>query len=160
GKVRQLEAQYPYLAEAHRVSDPTRTVVTPVEHMDLSAVLTVSRAVQGETNLERLITIIMRLALEHAGAQRGVLIAPDGGAYRIDAEAKSSQEGVTVEVRRSSIGADDLPQAVLQYVLRTRERVLLQDASAEGVFAPDEYLRRHHTRSMLCIPLVKQARVT
>ena len=40
--------------------------------------LKVSQAVQGETNLEKLITAIMRLALEHAGAQRGLLISPQG----------------------------------------------------------------------------------
>src|SRR4029453_16785034 len=102
----------------------------------------------------------MRVALEHAGAQRGVLISPQGDAYRIDAEAKSSHEGVAVDVRHTRIGVDDLPRSVLQYVLRSRERVLLQDASAESEFAPDEYLRRHHTRSVLCIPLLKQARLT
>jgi PAS domain S-box-containing protein len=106
-----------------------------------------------------LITAIMRLALEHAGAQRGLLISPHGDAYRIDAEAKSSHESVAVDLRHTSTGADDLPRSVLQYVLRTRERVLLQDASAESQFAPDEYLRRHRTRSLLCIPLVKQARL-
>ena len=160
GKVRQLETQYPYLAEERRVSDPTGTVLTPVEHLDLSTVLKVSQAVQGETNLEKLITAIMRLALEHAGAQRGLLILPHGDAYRIDAEAKGSDEGVAVDVRQTSIGVDDLPRSVLQYVVRTRERVLLQDASAESEFAPDEYLRRHHARSVLCVPLLKQTRLT
>jgi len=160
GKVRQLQAQYPYLAEEHRFSDPTRTVLTPVEHFDLSAVLKVSQAVQGETNLEKLITAIMRLALEHAGAQRGLLISPHGDEYRIDAEATSSHESVWVDLRHTSIGVDDLPRSMLQYVLRTRERVLLQDASAESEFALDEYVRRHHTRSVLCIPLLKQSRLT
>jgi PAS domain S-box-containing protein len=160
GKVRQLEAQYPFLAEEHRVSSPTRTVLTPVEHLDLSAVLKVSQAVQGETNLETLITVIMRLALEHAGAQRGLLISSHGDAYRIDAEAKSSHESVAVDLRHTGSGVDDLPRSVLQYVLRTRERVLLQDASAESEFALDEYVRRHHTRSVLCIPLLKQSRLT
>ena len=60
----------------------------------------------------------------------------------------------------ASIGAGDLPQSVLQYVLRTRERVLLQDASTSNGFADDEYLRRHHARSVLCIPLLKQTRLT
>ncbi|HWV95149.1 MAG TPA: GAF domain-containing protein, partial [Vicinamibacterales bacterium] len=160
GKIRQLQAQYPYLAEEHQGFDSTRTVLTPVEHLDLSAVLKVSQAVRGETNLETLITAIMRLALEHAGAQRGLLITPHADAYRIDAEAKSSHESVAVDLRPTSIGVDDLPRSVLQYVLRTRERVLLQDASAESEFAPDEYLRRHHTRSVLCIPLLKQTRLT
>jgi PAS domain S-box-containing protein len=159
GKVRHLEAQYPYLTEDRRGSDPTSTALTPVEDLDLSAVLKVSQAVQSETNLEKLITAIMRLALEHAGAQRGLLISSYGDVYRIDAEATSSNERVAVDLRHTVIGVDDLPRSVLQYVLRTRERVLLQDASAESEFGRDEYLRRHHARSVLCIPLVKQARL-
>ena len=78
GKVRQLEAQYPYLAEEHSSSDPTRTVLTSVEHLDLSTVLKLSQAVQGETDLEKLIAAVMRLGLEHAGAERGLLILPHG----------------------------------------------------------------------------------
>jgi PAS domain-containing protein len=65
-----------------------------------------------------------------------------------------------VDLRHTSIGVDDLPRSMLQYVLRTRERVLVQDASAESEFALDEYVRRHHTRSVLCIPLLKQSRLT
>ena len=145
----------PISADEHPSSDPTRTVLTPVEHLDLSTVLKVSQAVQGETDLEKLIAAIMRLALEHAGAERGLLILPHGDAYRIEAEARSSHEGVTVDLRQTSIGADDLPQSVLQYVLRTRERVLLQDAAAASEFADDEYLRRHRARSVLCIPLAQ-----
>jgi transcriptional regulator with GAF, ATPase, and Fis domain len=101
----------------------------------------------------------MRLGLEHAGAERGLLLLPHSDGYRIEAEAKSSSEGVTVDLRQGSIGTGDLPQSVLQYVLRTRERVLLQDALAVSEFADDEYLRRYPARSVLCIPLLKQSRL-
>jgi predicted ATPase/transcriptional regulator with GAF, ATPase, and Fis domain len=159
GKVRQLEAQYPYLRDEQPSSDPTRTVLTPVDQLDLATVLKVSQAVQGETDLEKLIAAIMRLGLEHAGAERGLLILPHGDAHRIEAEARSGNETVTVDLRRTSIEAGDVPQSVLQYVLRTHGRVLLQDASAASEFADDEYLRRHHARSVLCIPLLKQTRL-
>ena len=75
----------------HPGADPTRTVLTPVEQLDLATVLKVSQAVQGETDLEKLIATVMRLALEHAGAERGLLILPHGDGYRIEAEARSSQ---------------------------------------------------------------------
>jgi PAS domain S-box-containing protein len=159
GKVRQLEAKYPYLADEQISADAKRTLVTPVEHLDLSTVLQVSQAVQGETDLERLIAAIMRLSVEHAGAERGLLILPRPDAYWIEAEARSAREAVTVELRPMSVGADDLPQSVLQYVLRTRKRVLLQDATAASEFVDDEYLRRHQSRSVLCIPLCKQTRL-
>jgi formate hydrogenlyase transcriptional activator len=101
----------------------------------------------------------MRLGLEHAGAERGLLILPHGDACRIEAEARSGNEGVTVGLQQTSIAAGDLPQSVLQYVLRTRQRVLLQDALAASEFADDEYLRSHRARSVLCIPLLKQTRL-
>jgi predicted ATPase/GAF domain-containing protein len=159
GKVRQLEAQYPYLTHEQPASDPTHTVMTPVEHLDLSTVLKVSQAVQGETDLETLIAAVMRLAVEHAGAERGLLILPHGDSYRIEARATSSHNGVTIDLRQESVEASDLPRSVFQYVLRTRERVLLGGTSAATELADDEYLRRHHARSVLCIPLLKQTRL-
>jgi PAS domain S-box-containing protein len=159
GKVRQLEAQYPYLIHEQPASDPTHTMMTPVEHLDLSTVLKVSQAVQGETNLEKLIAAIMRLGVEHAGAERGLLILPHGDSYRIEAQATSSHDGVTVDLRQESVEASELPHSVFQYVLRTRERVLLGGRSAATELAHDEYWRRHHARSVLCIPLLKQTRL-
>jgi PAS domain S-box-containing protein len=160
GKVRQLETQFPELTNERARSASPPAVLTRVEHLDLSTVLHVSQAVQGETDLERLIAVIMRLSLEHAGAERGLLILPRADAYWIEAEAKSTSDAVTVELRQASVGIDDLPASILQYVLRTRNRVLLQDAAAESEFVNDEYLRRHQSRSVLCIPLLKQTRLT
>src|SRR6185369_17073478 len=95
GKVRQLEGQYPYLTDETPSSDPTRTVLTSVEHLDLSTVLKLSQAVQGETDLDKLIAAVMRLGLEHAGAERGLLLLLHSDGLRIEAEAKSnSHEGV------------------------------------------------------------------
>src|SRR6185295_1377618 len=139
----QLETRYPYLRDEDSRVDPTRTVLSSVEQLDLSTVLKLSQAVQGETDLETLIAAVMRLGLQHAGAERGLLILPHGGSYRIEAEARSSNERVTVDLRQTGIETGDLPQSVLQYVLRTRQRVLLQDASTSNGFADDEYLRRH-----------------
>ena len=159
GKVRQLEAQYPYLIDDNRSSDSARTVQTPVEQLDLSTVLQVSRAVQGETDLDTLIETVMRLSLEHAGAERGLLILPQGNDSRIEAEARSSEDRVTVDLRHRSVGVRDLPQPILQYIQRTRERVIVQDASRANELADDEYVRRRGVRSVLCIPLLKQSRL-
>src|SRR6202022_2853129 len=52
-----------------------------------------------------------------------------------------------------------LPESVLQYVLRTRERVILDDAAAQPLFAADPYLRQRQARSILCVPLVKQSKL-
>ena len=42
-------------------------------------------------------------------------------------------------------------------MIRTKESVILDDASAQNAFSADAYIRGSHPRSVLCLPLVKQA---
>src|SRR6202043_3264535 len=53
----------------------------------------------------------------------------------------------------------EIPEAVLHSVIRTRESVILDDASVQNPFSSDEYIGRKHARSVLCLPLVKQAKL-
>jgi len=159
GKVRQLDELYPNIRTDESISDATATIHTPVEHLDLATVIKVSEAVSGEIVLEKLIDTLMRTAIEHAGAERGLLILPRGDDYRIEAEATTSSDHVNVVLRQASVTAADLPGTVFQYVLRTKESVLMLDASGQNIFATDEYIREHHPRSVLCLPLLKQARL-
>ena len=157
GKVRQLDQSYPHLREELSPQHPTGTIGTPIEHLDLTTVVKVSQAVSGEIVLEKLIDTLMRTALEHAGAQRGLLIVPHGGAQQLEAEATTGRDTITVRIRRASVSATELPEAVLHYVVRTQQSVLLDDASAQNAFSADEYLRCNRVRSILCLPLIKQA---
>jgi predicted ATPase/signal transduction histidine kinase/ActR/RegA family two-component response regulator len=157
GKVRQLDESYPHLQAEPSPPTPTTTMRAQVEHLDLTTVVKVSQAVSGEIVLEKLIDTLMRTALEHAGAQRGLLIVPHGGAQRLEAEATTSGDAITVRFCQASVSAVDLPDTVLHYVVRTQESVILDDASAPNVFSDDEYIRRNRVRSILCLPLIKQA---
>jgi signal transduction histidine kinase/CheY-like chemotaxis protein len=157
GKVRQLDESHPQLAGEPSAPPPTTTIGASVEHLDLTTVVKVSQAVSGQIVLEKLIDTLMRTALEHAGAQRGLLIVPHGSEHRIEAEANTSGASITVRFRQASVSAADLPGSVLHYVVRTRESVILDDASAQNAFSTDEYILRNRVRSALCLPLIKQA---
>jgi PAS domain S-box-containing protein len=157
GKVRQLDQLYPHLREEEPVRRPTSTIVAPVEHLDLATVINVSQAVSGEIVLEKLIDTLMRTAIEHAGAERGLLILPRGDELRIEAEATTSGDTVIVRLREASVAAAALPESIVHYVVRTQESVVLDDAVAQHPFSADAYLRRQHARSVLCVPLLKQA---
>jgi PAS domain S-box-containing protein len=159
GKVRQLEERHPHLRDGDHRPDRTRTLEAPVEQLDLAVVLRVLGAVSGETDLKRLIATVMRLGMEHAGAERGLLILPRGSGYRVEAEAGIGSDAVTVALPETSVTAEDLPDSAFQYVLRTGESVLLHDASAESAFSVDPYIRQRRPRSVLCMPLLKQTRM-
>ena len=73
GKVAQLDHLYPHLKKESSISTPTSTILAPTELLDLATVIKVSQAVSGEMVLEKLIDSLMRAAIEHAGAERGLL---------------------------------------------------------------------------------------
>jgi GAF domain-containing protein len=156
GKVRQLDESYLHLQDEVSPSRATTTIGASVEHLDLATVMRVSQAVSGEIVLGKLIDTLMRTALEHAGAQRGLLIVSHGGTQRLEAEATTSGDTITVRFRDASVSAAEMPESILHYVVRTQESVILDDASADGVFPADEYIRQNRVRSVLCLPLIKQ----
>jgi PAS domain S-box-containing protein len=159
GKVRQLDQLHPQLRQDERAPGPTGTIGAPVEHLDLATVITVSQAVSGELVLEKLLDTLMHTALAQAGAERGLLILARGGEPRIAAEATTSGDTVVVRLRDAPVTGAVLPEAVLHYALRSRESVILDDASAENAFSTDPYIRQQHARSVLCLPLLNQAKL-
>src|ERR1700751_259574 len=159
GKVRQLDELYPQLREEEPVPVPTSTIGASVEPLDLATVIKVSQAVSGEIVLEKLIDTLMRTAIEHAGAERGLLILPRGLAQRIEAEATTSGDTIIVRLREASIAEDAVPESIIHYVVRTRESVILEDASADNPFSADFYIGQRHARSIFCLPLINQAKL-
>ncbi len=157
GKVRQLDQLYPHVREQAPSAGSTSTIAASVENLDLATVVKVSQAVSGEIVPERLIDTLMRIAIAHAGAERGLLILPRGGEQRIEAEATTSGDTVVVHLRESPLAAVALPESIVHYVVHTRESVILDDASTQNPFSTDAYIDQHRARSILCLPLIKQA---
>jgi PAS domain S-box-containing protein len=157
GKVRQLDQRYPRLQGES--SSPTATFGAPAEQLDVGTVLKAAQAVSGEIVLDELIKTLLRIAIEHAGAGRGLLILFAGDEPRIAAEATTGRGQVEVTLRQTAASPAELPESVLHTVMRTRESVILDDASAQNPFSADAYLYQKRVRSVLCVPLVKQAKL-
>ena len=159
GKVRKLDDEHPQLREEARPPGPTSTIGARVEHLDLATVIKVSQAASSEIEFEKLIDTLMRTAIEQAGAERGLLALARGAELRIAAEATTSGDKVIVRVGDQSMSAVALPELVLNYVQRTRNNVILDDAAAGSPFAEDPHIRRRHARSILCLPLINRAKL-
>jgi hypothetical protein len=107
GKVAQLDRSYPEATPKAPQNLPT--VETSLELLDLATVIRMSQAVAGELLLDRLIETLMTIAIEHAGADRGLLVLPHGDKLRVEAEAKSAAETVCVRLVGRDIPAPGLP---------------------------------------------------
>ena len=158
GKVKQLDERYPRLRE-DRTRSSTVTIGPSVGQLDVETVVKASQALSSEMVLPRLIERLMRIAMEHAGAERGLLILLRAGVPRIEAEATTGHGRVEITVRQAAITLPDLPESAMNYVIRTQEAVLLDDASADKVYSRDEYVWRKRSKSILCLPIVKQAKL-
>ncbi|MGD0648663.1 MAG: PAS domain-containing protein, partial [Acidobacteriaceae bacterium] len=159
GKVKQLDEQYPRLREERVPASTTSTIGTPVGELDVETVIKASQALSSEIVLPNLIEKLMRIAVEHAGAERGLLILLRGEEPRIEADAVTGDGMVNVRVQQRVITPLDLPRSALQYVIRTRARVVLDDASVTNLYSEDEYVQQKRPRSVLCLPIVKQTKL-
>jgi PAS domain S-box-containing protein len=159
GKVKQLDARYAHLYEERVPTSTIATIGTSTAQLDFETVIKSSQALSSEIVLPKLIEKLMRIAVEHAGAGRGLLILLRGNEPQIEAEAATGQKGIDVTVRQTAVMSSDLPESVLHYVIRTRERVVLDDASTTNLYSEDEYVREKHPRSVLCLPIVKQTKL-
>jgi PAS domain S-box-containing protein len=148
---------HPHLTdETPAAPNPTSTIVASIEHLDLATVIKVSQAVSGEIVPEKLIGTLMRAVIEHAGAERGILILPHGAELRMEAEATTSGDTFSIHLREERIADAVLPVSIVHHVACTRESVILDDASAQNPFSADKYIGQRRTRSILCLPLIKQ----
>jgi PAS domain S-box-containing protein len=158
GKVRQLDRSHPHLEAAPGSPSLTSTIDAAASDLDLGTWVKTSEALSGEIVLDRLIHTLMSIAVQHAGASRGLLLLPRDGELRVEAEATTDADTVTVRVRSAPATSAVLPESILRYVVRTHESVILGDASTDYQFATDPYVQRQNPRSILCLPLVKQTK--
>ncbi len=159
GKVRQLEQLHPHLRNAPIQSSSTTTIGAPVEHLDVGSALKAAQAVSSEIVLDKLIEKLMRIAVEHAGASAACLSCSRATSHGSRLKATTGRGQVEVTLRETAVSADELPESLLHYVIRTRESVLIDDALVQNAFSADQYISRKHARSILCLPMVKQSKL-
>jgi PAS domain S-box-containing protein len=155
GKVRQLEQRSPQLREASFV--PTSTSPTAAAEIDHLAVVQASRAISGEIRLDALLKTLMRTVLNTAGAGQGYLLLIRKEGLSMAAEARVDRQNVMVQVHSDPGLSEALfPVSILNYVRRSSDKVLLENAAISNPYSADDYFSRRHPKSVLCFPITKQ----
>jgi len=156
GKVAHIERLHPDLAASFPAA--AQVPASIAESFDLAAVVRTSEAVSNESGVPRLMETLMTLVVEHAGAQRGLLILPQADDLSIRAEARTTQTGIEVALRDDIVSVEDSPTSIVNMVARTGEAITIDDAQASP-FSADPYIVRARSRSVLCLPLMKRAKL-
>jgi len=125
--------------------------------LDVLTVVKASQALSGELALDKLLATLLRIVIEHAGAEKGYFLLNDLDGLRVAAAARAAGGDVDIEIsaREGEPFGALLAESVVHYVRHTREHVIVDDAISCERFAADPYILREKPRSILCVPIVR-----
>ncbi|MFN6565472.1 MAG: AAA family ATPase [Nostoc sp. ChiSLP01] len=164
-KVKDLETRYSQLliTSVPRIEEATistgTTNTASIIHLDIATVMKASQAITGEIMLDKLLSSLMKTLIENAGAQRGYLILSIHEQLLIEAEGDINSDRVTVLQSVPTENCQFLPESIINYVARTKEIVILNDAMRNGKFTKDIYIKESQIKSILCVPLINQGKL-
>lgn len=153
-------------------STVTATSSQSIENLDLMSVLKASQAISSEVELKSLLRTVTAIVIENGGADHGCVLFELEGQLRIaaignaDASGVMGPDDIAVDI---AIGPFELvdpvegprvPVAAIQYVSRTGEPLVLDDAVRSERFASDPYVTANRPLSLLVEPIKNKGKVT
>ncbi len=147
------------------INPVTTSGISSGEALDFAAVMKASQAISGEIVLEQLLNQVMKTVIENAGAQKGFLILDKSGNWVIESEAAVESDRITIlqSIPIDSVDPDTkiplLSTAIVNYVARSHENIVLNNATEEGQFTRDSYITATQPKSILCTPLLNQGKL-
>ena len=142
----------------------TKTLTTISSIFDFSSILKASQTLSGEIELQQLLSTLMSIILENAGATKGALLLMSDRDLTIEAIATrlDGKEEFLLESLNESIPlhqSQDVPRGVINYVRNTTKVILLDANQAQEQFASDRYLLFFSPQSLLCAPLLVRGKL-
>ncbi|MBN3994431.1 MAG: AAA family ATPase [Nostoc sp. NMS2] len=160
-KVKHLEECYPHLLPQQQLIS-NGTFITTGEHLDFLSVVKASQSISSEIVFSRLLKTLMQIVIEQAGAEIGYLLLEHEQNLVIEVEAKVNPQAEKPNVSRPVFDGEIsqvIPQSMLNYVQRTQETVILQNATEQNMFSRDEYIIQKQPKSVLCLPIARQSKL-
>ncbi|WP_445252048.1 MULTISPECIES: AAA family ATPase [unclassified Microcoleus] len=164
-KVKDLETRYPQLftldlPTKKNISTTTSTTGSrSSSSLDIATVMKASEAIAGEIVQDKLLSRLMKILIENVGAHKGYLILETQGKLLIEAEGAINDERITVLQSEPIENCQEVSEAIINYVARTQENLVLNDATREGNFTNDPYIKARQPKSILCAALMNQGQL-
>lgn len=131
--------------------------LSTLPNLDINYLMKSALALSAEIDLAQLLQKIMNVELESSGAQHGYLLIKEQDELVVVAEHHVGKKQAINIQHYSLTKAVGVCQAIVNYVYRTHEKVVLRDASTEGDFQNAPEVQMLGLRSVLCLPVLKQA---
>ncbi|MDJ0679679.1 MAG: AAA family ATPase [Xenococcaceae cyanobacterium MO_167.B52] len=162
-KVRDLESRYSELLTRISTKELTTTKTHQVKihsqpqnltPLDLLSVLKASQAISSEIVLDNLLSKMMQIVMENAGAQKTILFLQENSSWVVAASATITPK-IKVDLSHIPIAEYlNFPNSIVNYVQTTRNTVILEQANKQGIFTKDPYIVEHQSKSVLAYPMI------
>ena len=134
--------------------------------LDLSPVIKISQVLSDEISLDGLLTQLMKIFLDNAGAEKGSLILSRDDQLFLEASASASSDQVIVGqsilldvLATSKTMSSLLPTSIIHAVVRTLEPIVLDHAAVTDLFMHDPYIGFWQPQSIVCQPILGQGKL-
>jgi predicted ATPase/signal transduction histidine kinase len=132
------------------------TVTTATSVLDLISVIEASQALSEEIELDALLSKLMHIVIENAGADKGALILDNSGTWEIAAQCVNGNCHLsTIPLDQ----ADNLPSSIINTVKRTQQTLLINNIKQDKTFTTDPYLFQQQPQSLCCTPILNQGKL-
>ena len=152
------DGREPQGAELPKVGTVEAMAITGMA-IDLATALEAAQTLCSDITLDRLLETMMALVIEHTGAQRGVFLREHDGRWLIVVRRDGAPGGFTSLAPVPLDADEEVPRGIIQYVQRTGDVVCIDDAGSDGRFAADPYILRQQPKSIVCLPILNQAKL-
>jgi predicted ATPase/signal transduction histidine kinase/tRNA A-37 threonylcarbamoyl transferase component Bud32 len=167
-KVKHLESTHHFLAAQTRtISTPTLDVTRTTtgnttssslgDFLDLATFIKSAQAINSEIVLEKLLTKLIKIILENAAAQKVVLLLLKNDILCIEATGSFAEDTVTLLPSIPVENRQDVPLSVINYVHRSQNPLVLDNATVAEPFNVDTYIQKYQPKSILCLPIIYQS---
>jgi len=157
-KVRDLDRRFPDLAQPDEPAAPAEVALPPAQ-LDWMAVMKAVQAISKEIGRSELVECLVHTLMEQGAAQRASFVFRRDGDLCVEAEARLRDGAIETRTTRRPLSPDRDPVSVIQYVLRTADRVIEDDASSHTRLLDDAYIAAQRVRSLLCFPVMERSGV-
>jgi signal transduction histidine kinase len=134
----------------------TPAPMTVLSNIDINYLTKSCLIIPAEMEEKTIIHKIMNVVLESSGAQHGYLIMEEGGDLIIRAESHITERDIVKTTNQNFENSKDICHAIIRYVHRTKEIVLLENATEKGEFKDNPEVQNLKLKSVLCLPVIKQ----
>jgi diguanylate cyclase (GGDEF)-like protein len=164
GKTEQLMAEYPDLLKKQlKTMDIQSTVSTSIkteefsEILDLGSVIKASQAISQHMLLDKLADELLGLAIENAGATKGVLLLKENNEFVVIKQIDKTEKQMDKKgMGRPFSESCDLSPAIVNYVIYSGETIVFSKDSEDEQFARCDYIKKHEPKSICCVPIIRQ----